>query len=473
MLVKACDEAFDTDIGRRVERQIFNEIDAFSMKERIKQGVIVGFSGGADSVLLLIFLQKLRKRFYFTLKAVHVNHCIRGADADSDETFCREFCNSLGIDFQSFKIDIPKKALEKKIGIEEVARDERYSTFRKIIEEFDEYNTIATAHNSTDNLETFIFNLMRGSGAAGLCGIPPVRDNIIRPILSVSKEDVILTLNESNVPFVTDKTNFSTEYTRNYIRHEILPKLKKLSDSPEESCSRAISNLRSDNDYILSVANEYFKNSVKDGKADSQTLSQLHPAVFARVIRLMAKELSDTLPEKSHIEKIWKLLKHSSVFEVYLPGSISFVRRGMLCYVTASEKKEALRFDDIILHDGPNYIPQLDVYILLSDSKNENFSSNVYKFAIQADLQSAIICGSIKIRQRKDGDSYFYGGMTRKVKKLFNDKKIPADKRDQIPIFCDGNGILWIPGFGVRNDNPDKKTKKFITIYKSIDPSIF
>jgi tRNA(Ile)-lysidine synthase len=371
----------------------------------------------------------------------------------------------LGIDFKSYKINVPELAAKAKKGLEEVAREERYKIFQD--ELCEKYSCIATAHNSTDNLETFIFNLMRGAGLSGLCGIPPIRDNIIRPILTLPKETILDFLNEAKIPFVTDQTNFSTEYTRNYIRHEIIPKLKSLSHSPEDACAKAIETLRQDNEYLVSAAVASLKNCrIEENLYDAYKLSILDFPILARALKLMIKDYGAPSPEKTHIDKIARLLKKGEKFEIYLPGRVSFFSDGKKCYIDSSEGQKSNEGFDIKLNYGINYIPELDIYILLTNEESENISSNVYKLSMQVNIKSAIICGDIGIRTKRDGDTYFYGGITRKVKKLFNDKKIPIEERNRIPVFYDESGIIWIPGFGVRDDGNKESTTHFLKIYK-------
>jgi tRNA(Ile)-lysidine synthase len=196
-LKNACDGIFLTKRGRDIENTISEFMSSNSMNELLARGVAVGFSGGADSVLLLIFLRKIQKELGFTLKAVHINHMIRGADADEDEAFSKEFAEALGIEFISKKIDVPSIAKSSKTGLEEAARNVRYQFLNEIVDSTHAIGAIATAHNATDNLETVIFNLMRGTGINGLCGIAPVRDNIIRPMLQIPKAEILELLNEA------------------------------------------------------------------------------------------------------------------------------------------------------------------------------------------------------------------------------------------------------------------------------------
>ena len=465
-LVSASEALFDSALGKKIEISIRETIDKNSMNEHLKKGVLLGLSGGADSILLLIFLRKLAKEMDFNLSAVHINHMIRGEDANFDEKFSSDFASALGIDFQSVSVDVPALAKAEKRGIEEMARNVRYREFQKIIERSDKLKTIVTAHNSTDNLETFVFNLMRGSGLNGLSGICALRDNIVRPLINVSKEDIVKLLTDAKIPFVTDKTNFSTDYTRNYIRHEILPKLKHLASSPEQMASKAMSNLRSDCEYIDKEAEKFFFENLKNNKIETDKLRNLHPALIQRVIKKMAKSATVAAPEKVHIEKIIELLHSKRGFEYDIPGAVTFFDKNNFAYVAKREISNA-RFDvEIPIKDGFNEVEELGIGIAVTDSKNEDFSSNVYKFSIQANISSAIIFGRLRVRTRRDGDSYFYGSMTRRLKKLFNDRKMSEEERNTTPVIVDDKGIVWVAGFGVRDDSPKEKKQKWITIYK-------
>lgn len=467
-LLCACDKLFKSKLGEKIELCVKKTITENNMLPLIKGGIAVGFSGGADSVLLTIILQKMQKELKFPLKALHVNHMIRGESADRDEAFSEDFSRALGIEFEALKTDVPKYAEEHKRGIEEAARTVRYEFFAQALDRDKRFNAIATAHNSTDNLETFIFNFMRGSGTRGLCCIAPVRDNVIRPLICVSKEDILKALSDAGIPFVTDETNFSVEYTRNYIRHEIIPKLKRLTPHPEDMSNKAISNLRADSDYITSVADKFYSENEKDGKFEFSVIKDLHPAVLSRVIRLMCQKNSIIPPEKVHIDKIRELLAHGKNFEVDIPGGAKFFLKNSLCYITNENCENKLSPIEYMLKEGFNEIPELNLGIAVSSDENIDFSSNVYKISKKAELRSVIIFGELYVRTKKDGDSYYYGGMTRKVKKLFCDKKIPLNIREKIPVIADEKGIVWIPGFGVRDDSPKNKTHKWITIYEKI-----
>ena len=450
---------FDTDKGREIYSDFLRAVADYSMKEKISGGVLVGFSGGADSVMLLSLLVKYTSENNLRLPvAVHLNHLIRGAEADRDEAFSRDFSRALGVEFLSFRRDIPSEAKQLSKGVEETARIARYSIFEDIIKSRNDISCVAVAHNATDNLETVIFNMMRGAGTRGLSGISPVRDNIIRPLIYSSKRDIVSALESSDIPFVVDSTNAETDYKRNYIRAEIIPKLFALTDNPEAQATRLSSNLRADDSYIESVAKS-FVDSFHKNPIPLDELSALDYAVFFRVILLMAKSKGIYSVENVHVLKIHELIRAKKRdFAVSLPGEISFICRGGLCCVdkpsdfTLPEYHQKLVF-------GVNHVDAIDAEIILSDKPIE-YSSKVYKIAIQESFDFDIIEGELFVRKRRDGDSYVYGGITRKLKKLFNDKSVSPQKRDLIPILCDANGILWVPGFRVRDGGQKKSLKR-------------
>lgn len=449
-----------------------NIIKKYSMQNIIGNGVIVGFSGGADSVILLGFLLEYRKRTKadFNIICVHVNHGIRGEEADFDENFCKKMCDGLGVELIVKKIDVPKMTSERNIGIEEAARDARYLCFQDIIRGRNDVSAIAVAHNMSDNAETTLFNMLRGSGARGGAGIPPVRDNIVRPLISVKKSDILSALDDSGIPYVTDSTNFSNDYSRNYIRNEIVPRLNPLTSEPEKMILRFSSNLRSDDDFINSVAQDFLAdNSI----VTNSSLKSLHYSVFTRVVSLMAKAEGSGISAKI-LEDIHLLLDKDN-FTYSLIGESDFVcERGVCSVVNKNKNIPDYRFE---IQEGANSLSPFAADFIYSREKINKSFSNVYNFSIQANISSAIIEGSLYIRPKMDGDTIYYGGMTHKLKKLFSDRKIPASKRKQIPILCDEKGVVWVPGCGVRDDNiPIEKREDvfvFLGILSKTDEKIY
>jgi tRNA(Ile)-lysidine synthase len=438
-----------TIIGESVSIAIERAISEHNMLEKIKEGVLVGLSGGADSVMLLIYLVELRKRIGdFSILAVHINHMIRGEEAYRDELFSKELSKKLGVQFISSRLDVPKIAREESLSLEEAARNARYSEFQRIIESRNDISHIALAHNATDNMETVLFNVLRGSGSRGASGIPPVRDNILRPLILVSKKDILRMLDDAGIEYMTDSTNLLNDYSRNYIRNNILPHIHRLSSDPERSFSRLSRNLRCDDDYIMEQAKAFLDGRERVG---TRELASLHKSLLHRVLSIMASKYSITL-ENAHIDSIHSCLSNDK-FTIYLPGSIRFVSEHGIAYMTDSVIDNIDYFYNI--KEGQTKISEYNADFYLTDKKVKKSSLNVYKKSIQVDISSAIIYGRLFIRPKRDGDTVFYGGMTHKLKKMFNDRKIPVSDRPLIPILCDDKGVVWVPGYGVRDDRKD------------------
>ncbi|MBQ7981356.1 MAG: tRNA lysidine(34) synthetase TilS, partial [Oscillospiraceae bacterium] len=314
---------FETDKGKSLYADFLRIVKEYNMGEKIRDGVLIGFSGGADSVMLACALYKFTQDNNFRPPvAVHINHMIRGEEADRDENFSRNFCKCLGIEFLSFSFDVPKEAKKYSLGLEEAAREVRYSAFNDLLNRRQDLSSIAVAHNATDNLETVIFHMMRGTGTRGMAGISPVRDNIIRPLLYVPKRDIVSALEVSSVPYVIDSTNSEIDYKRNYIRAEMLPKLFFLAENPEAQITKLTKNLRADDLYIESVARS-FVDKFSDNIIPKKELLELNSAVLYRVIGIIAKSGLSLGIENVHASKIHELI-HSGKdnFSFNLPGGV-------------------------------------------------------------------------------------------------------------------------------------------------------
>ena len=454
-----------------IYKAVIATVKKHSMLPSLKKGALIGFSGGADSVMAALTLKKLSLCEDFELACLHVNHGIRGSEADRDEDFSRTFCEAIGIRFYCEKVDVPAYSKEKGVSLELGARELRYEKFTTVTKESDKINTIVTAHNATDNLETVIFNLARGTGTLGLSGIAPVRENIVRPLIDLPKAKITEALDKYVVPYMIDSTNNSNEYTRNFIRHEILPMLRKLNESVENTTLRLGENLRSDNECLVGISRSFFDENYKNGRIDRAALSALHKSLFTRVLALMSAEYTFNSPEKCHSDKIYSMLKSDGDFSIDIQSGLRFTAEGNVCKIVKKEEcVKAKSPEEKILSLGINELPDYECLINISYDKNDNISSNVYKISTQASIPNDIIIGDLRVRPKKDGDSYIYGGMTRKIKKLFNDKKIPQRKREIYPIICDDKGILFVPRFGIRDSETSKNGKKlYVSIYEKYE----
>ena len=291
-----------------------------------------------------------------------------------------------------------------------------------------------------------IYNLCRGASLAGVAGIPPVRDNILRPLLCVAKSDIVCALSQFGIDYVLDSTNDSDDYTRNYIRHNVLPNLERVNSGYLKSFSDFAFSVRADNSYLDSIANEFLLSKGKDA-LDLSELRLLDYPIFSRVIVAYAKKYGVSL-ERVHIENIRKAV-NSDNFRVSIPNSKVFLAErgfGSIC-----DSKQAFCELDIQLFDGYNSLGEYEGGIFVNHSL-DNSSMNVYKFSISTIISSDIINGNMRVRFKKDGDSYRYGGITHKLKKVFNDFGIPPSLRSRIPVIVDDSGVLWVPGLPPRDN---------------------
>ena len=431
------------------------------MQRYIESGVVVGLSGGADSVMLLLFLLEYRRRngLDFSIVACHINHGIRGEEADRDEEFSCRICEELGVEIVVERYPIPLLAERYKCSIEEAARFVRYRCFEKIILGREDIGCIAVAHNMSDNAETVVFNILRGSGAKGASGIKPIRDNIIRPLIRVSKKDIQSAMDTFGLAYVTDSTNEQTDYTRNYIRHEIIPAFERITSDPEMMITRFSDNMRCDEDFISGLVKDFISSHQVVRNSD---LASVHYAMFVRIIAQLADRAGASVSYRI-AEDIHKLLSKDN-FSYSLIGKATFVcERGECTVQRDTTEGEAFCFT---VEEGVTDLAPMNAVFMISPERIDKSFTIVYKNSIQANLSSAIINGSLYLRPKKDGDTVYYGGMTHKIKKLFSDSKIPRSKRGLIPILCDDSGVLWVPGFGVRDDGVPVSERKdlFVTL---------
>ena len=460
---KAC-RRLHSPIGQRLYTELLQGIEREGMRPLLQKGALVALSGGADSVLLLTLLVECRARaFDFPLYAMHVHHGIRAGEADRDADFCRSLCDTLGVPLTVVFCDAPAFAEQHGLGLEEAARELRYAALRENLKKMNA-SYIVTAHHATDQLETVLHHMLRGSGLQGLCGMWPIGEDVLRPMLSMTAEDIRSCLREEKITHMSDSTNDSDAYMRNYIRMHVLPTLTHITPSPERAITRMTRNLRADASYINRMAETFFRSTGDEIPCDA--LLSLDRAVFARVIFLMTAAHSPIHSEEVHVEQIRSLLSDGKAFSVSLPGGLVFASDGKnarIDKINEGRKSFSVTEEEYPLHEGMNDFPRFGFSVYVSRQKMTDISLNVYKFSIQASLCSAIINGALRLRFRRRGDAYRFGGVTHKVKRLFCDRHIGHADRGAIPILCDDSGIVWIPGFGVRQDGERQSEGVYVT----------
>lgn len=414
--------------------------------------ILVGFSGGADSSALLYMMVEYSKTTGAKIYAAHVNHGIRGDEADRDELHCCQIAKALGVELFVCRTDVPAYAKEMGLGMELAARDLRYEFFDNVMSKHS-IPLLVTAHNANDNLETMLFNIARGCGLNGVCGIPTARKCkngfVIRPILSMSRKEILEYCAANNISFVTDSTNVDTNYTRNMIRANIIPALQAINENAVENASRLARSLNQDRLCLESMTDWFLEGICDDASIETDKLLGAPRSVSDRAIMALYSDICpDVKLEQCHIDAIRTLCeKNVPHSKIQLPHNIDAVIENGKLNIAARAHDKTGNFEFCQeLTSEENEIPQINAKIYIQNSQS---NKKFYKNSILLYLDSDRICGALKVRQRIAGDKITQNGMNKSVKKLLCDKKVPLDIRNRLPVVYDDCGILAIPFIGV------------------------
>ncbi|WP_336015366.1 tRNA lysidine(34) synthetase TilS [Fusobacterium polymorphum] len=443
--------------------KLFREILNINKKYNLIESndtIVVGFSGGPDSVFLVEMLKKLQHFFNFKIYLVHINHLLRGEDADSDENFSFEYAKKNNLEI--FIKRIPVKEIAKEIGktLEEVGREERYKFFSEIYEKV-RATKIATAHNKDDQIETFLFRLIRGTSLQGLEGIKIKNNNVIRPISEIYKKDILEYLNKNEIQYKIDKTNFENEFTRNSIRLDLIPFIEERYNIKfKDKIFSLIKEIRENNQNNSLNLSDY---------TDSENRIILEKTKF--LSNFDKKNLLSLFLNKKNIEvnrnkidEISSLIKSNGTKKIDLDKSYRIVKDYTYLYI--EDKKENCVINNNVIQVK---IPSEQIFdnfkITVSTIENLDIPKQKNQY-----LLDAIYNDIIEVRYRKEGDRIFLGEKhSKKIKEIFIDQKIPKDIRDRLPIFLYNNTIFWI--YNVKkayipkiNKNENKLIKVLITV---------
>ena len=389
---------------------MLNKLRAFSKEHHlIAKGdtVVCAVSGGADSMALLWALYLLKEEWDLALSAAHFNHHLRGDESDRDEQFVRDFCNGYGIPLHvgSARVQSGKK------GLEAAARDARYAFLQTLP------GKIATAHTADDNAETVLMHLIRGTGLKGLGGISPSRGNLIRPMLNVTRAEVEAFLAEYAVDYIHDSSNSTDEFLRNRLRHHVMPLLKAENPKLSQNLSAMALRLREDEQALSDLS--------RLERPEVEKLRAMAPAVRTRALESFLKENGVREPEAVHIRLLESLVfSDNPSARANFPGGITIRRNYSLLEAVTETAASTMQFQ----------------------------CTPATEIVNTATVFTVAPVGEVFFRSRQSGDTIRLPGGTKSIKKLFIDRKIPADRREQIPILCDDAGILGIPGISVNLD---------------------
>lgn len=429
-------------------------------------GIVVGLSGGADSVCLLVYLCSIREPMNLNLTAVHINHGIRGAEAMRDENFVSELCKKLNVDCRIYHIDIPGIAKKQKISEELAGRNERYRIFNEVAKDTNS-SKIAVAHNKNDSVETVLIKLTRGCSLNGLKGISPTNGNIIRPLAETSRASIEQYLAEKNIDYVTDSTNNENVYTRNIIRNLVVPHLEQINPGFVNTIFSNSKNISCDDDFIEQYSSEFYKKSItKENEnivVDMISLDGVHDAVKKRVIMQGYSMLKGNKAdlEQKHMDI---LLNASATGKKYNLGNDIEVRTEYGKLIFYRKIADNITDYETKIEDTDNKIYTAGNVSIKFEIVDNNVKRQKNCTYIDYDL---IKNCSLKIRNRRDGDRFIPSGMTgyKKIKKFFIDAKVPIEIRNTTPLLTADGSIVAI--IGIRTDNrylTTEKTKKTLKI---------
>lgn len=439
--------------------KVKNTISKYDMLSP-SDSVLVGLSGGADSVALLVCLTELG----YNVSAMHINHNLRGEESDRDERFCVELCKNLGIHLTVKSVDVKGYCQGNKLGIEEGARELRYRSFSTA-----KTDKICTAHTLSDSVETMLINLIRGTALKGLCGVPNKRGNIVRPLIDCTREEVEAFLSERNIGYVTDSTNNSNDYTRNKIRHLVVPKLAEISKEQNgslyQNISKTLNSIKLDEDYLSTEAENLLKRAQIDENAfDYEVIFSSHEAVLNRMLVMLLKRYEVEV-SAAKLEDLKRACEEGK--KINLKKNVyASVKSGKLI-ITGEKEKPQVYYKEISF-ENTNKVSEffLDRRVKICLIERYSKESNIHNMFTKKDIDYDKIKGKIFLRNRKSGDKIRLAerGLTKSLKKLFNES-IPLEERHKVAVLSDDDGVIYVEGFGAdERVSTDENTKRILEV---------
>lgn len=411
-----------------MNNKIKNTINKYNLIDK-NDTVLIALSGGADSVFLAKFLISIRDEYNLTLKAAHVEHGIRGKESLEDCEFVETFCKENNIECNTLHIKAVEEAKKARMGVEEYSRNKRYEFFDSI-----ECDKIATAHNLSDNIETVLFRLARGTSLKGMCGIPVKRGKIIRPIIEVSAEEIRNFLKENNIPFRVDFTNNENEYSRNKIRNVIIPLFKEINEDFENTVNRFIKSANEDENFLDLAVDDIFQSVFSNNTLD---LIQLRCYSVSEIKRVIIKyfRINEVTLDEYHLSEIVKLVYEQSKTQI----------KDNIFAISDKKSLRIAKFGKVVNFD--NILVEKDVLSKSDFLTKCELSPKKFDFYCDCDK----IIGNVLVRTRMPGDKISPSGRncSKTLKKLYNELSIPVENRDNIPVIVDDNGVIGIYGYCV------------------------
>ncbi|MBO4669947.1 MAG: tRNA lysidine(34) synthetase TilS [Lachnospiraceae bacterium] len=451
------------------------------MKERVERflleqgllsgaGIVVGLSGGADSVCLLYVLKELSEKHGFPLYALHVHHGLRGETADRDAAFCQELCKSLGVPLRTERVDVASLAVANAIGTEEAGRLVRYRLFEEEATRTGA-GAVALAHHKDDNAETVLFRICRGTGIRGLAGIPAVSkpfDNkdvvLVRPLVAFSREEIVAELESRGAGWVTDETNADDVYTRNFLRNRVMPLLKEVNPEVTEHILSLSEQAALMQELLTHDADEVYGKAYKEGTLLTEPLAGVPEIVRREVLLRYVKTLSGTERDftAAHVKALLKLADGPVSGELNLPTGLTLVKT----YDGLKKKGDAAAWTaEIPLQNGTYPIGDGQVLsVVIRDYvKGEPVGKNKWIKWLDYDMIKDVPV----LRGRRDGDAFTINreGGTKLLSDYYIEERVPRELRDLKPVVASDSEILWIPGMrGTERYHVTDETKRVLVL---------
>lgn len=412
--------------------------------------VVVGCSGGADSMALLHALFTMG----FPVLAAHINHQLRGEEALRDEAVVREFCRAHAIPFHLHREDVAARAAREGQSIEQCGRTVRYAFFESLCSAPED--RIATAHTRSDSVETVLFHLAKGTGIRGLQGIPPVRGRVVRPLIALTRAEIEAYCHANSIPYVQDSSNNSRDYTRNRIRLDVVPVLRSINPALEQAVGRMSLYMRELEAYLNGQAREVLQRAAVPGGYDARQLCGLPKPLQAQVVLHMVQEKTTRcgLPpialNQLQMEQACRALSRRGG-QVSLGAGLSLRVERTLASVCCGMECGGANPWEIPLQAPQTFtINRRSIAVHLENCANFKKSDNFHKLLFNNSVDYGTIRSNAIWRSRRAGDSFTLPGrnVTKTLKKLFNEAGIPPSRRDTLLLLAQGSTVLWIEGFG-------------------------
>lgn len=449
-------------MGNMSKQKLLKAIQDYRMISK-GDSLLVGVSGGPDSVALLHLLAELRDKYSLKLYVVHLNHMLRGNESDGDAGYVRRLSKKLKLPVFIGKKDVRKFAKANKLSLEEAARIQRYEFYKQIADKLN-IRKIALGHTADDNAETVLMRLLRGAGEQGLIGIYPVRQignlKVIRPLLNIYRREIESFLKGKKIRARTDSSNADNKFLRNKVRLDLIPLLeKKYNQNIKQGLVNMADILKEENEYLEEVTGKFYNEAALEQNDESVHLSikkikDFPLAIQRRVLRYWIKKLTGTLRQITyqHLNEIFKLLSGNLTYgQIDLPNGLVIERMRRELVIRRGKVQNIRSIIHPVKIPGETLVPEFGVKLMCTVSiKKDNI-----KLSRQGRYQEYFDYGKIKepvfIRSRKEGDAFQPLGMIgkKKVKDFLIDQKIPQPKKNSVLLLTDKTGIIWLIGLRI------------------------